>query len=70
MKHYCPSCTAAGRLGYCAPMRCYCRHADCYAAAHARIPEPLPERPTTSSRTGRQMAESWASREEPTWLDR
>lgn len=66
----CQSCVDTGRLGHCAPKRCYCRHSDCYAAAHARTPEALPDVTPEPSRTTQRHADSWATREEPTWLDR
>jgi hypothetical protein len=66
----CPTCAPA----YCAPLRCYCGHADCDAAAtfvshttvstrvvyddEAVAPAPVAAEPS-----------DWDEREGPTWID-
>lgn len=62
----CPECVAPG--GYCAPLRCYCGHADCPASASYI---PLGQiRSSGPSTNNAQHAKSWADRKEATWLDR
>ena len=62
----CPECVVPG--GYCAPLRCYCGHADCPASASYI---PLGQvRSSGPSINNAQHAKSWADRKEETWLDR
>ena len=62
----CPECVAPG--GYCAPLRCYCGHADCPASASYIPPGQI--RSSGPSTNNAQHAKSWADRKEATWLDR
>lgn len=68
MSHHCATCTDLDRRGYCAPLRCYCGHDTCHAAASYETPAPL--NVTSIKPPDERLAQSWAQREEPTWLDR
>lgn len=61
----CPECTETGRKGYCAPLRCYCGHPSCHAAASYYEPE----LPATAEHAEHKHASAWATREGPTWID-
>ena len=61
----CPSCVEAERRGYCAPLRCYCGHKDCHAAASYY--EPAID--LTAVREPKQQRNTWANRKESTWID-
>lgn len=64
----CIDCAAEGQMGSCARLRCYCGHVTCWAYDSYY----KPEAPTTVTvrKADERMAQSWAEREEPTWLDR
>lgn len=69
----CPVCKSKGEQGSCARLRCYCGHQECWAFdsyydARERKPEPFISAVVRPPDT--RMAQSWAEREEPTWLDR
>jgi hypothetical protein len=64
----CPACTQTGEQGSCARYRCYCGHAECWAFDSYYKPE-TPIAPVVRA-ADKRMAQSWADREEPTWLDR
>lgn len=68
---YCTACHEAGKHGHCAPLRCYCGHPEChaYASWKPRTKTAPVVKPTRNNANDRQ-AQSWADREEPTWLDR
>ena len=63
---YCPQCTIPG--GWCAPHRCYCGHKQCPAYASYISRDQI--KATTAKTNATQHAQSWAQREEATWLDR
>ena len=62
----CATCTEAGRRGYCAPLRCYCGHADCYAFASYVPLVALNVTPIDH----KKRRNDWAQREESTWIDK
>ena len=62
----CQTCTEEGRKGYCAPLRCYCGHEDCHASASWT---PLPALNVTPIVKNNPTRDSWANREESTWID-
>jgi hypothetical protein len=64
----CPTCQSEGERGSCARLRCYCGHSGCYAFDSYFKPEPAAV--ATVRAPDKRMAQSWAEREEPTWLDR
>ena len=61
----CDSCTREGRHGYCAPLRCYCGHKDCHAAASYYEPT-IPDPPTPREAP---TSTSWTNRKDSTWID-
>ena len=61
----CDACTRDGRRGYCAPLRCYCGHKDCHAAASFFEPAP----PDLSTLREVPTSTSWANRKDSTWID-
>lgn len=63
----CSTCVDVRRNGYCAPARCYCGHATCYAfEAYVDIDAiPLAEAPASKPRA----RSSWDDREGATWID-
>ena len=64
----CATCTDSGRKGYCAPLRCYCGHETCHAFASWT---PLPvSNVTPIAKATAAHADSWANREESTWIDK
>ena len=65
------ACDACPPPVYCAPTRCYCGHPECHAyPSWVERQGQLPSAPTATSRTTAHHAESWANREEGSWLDR
>ena len=60
----CPRCHPR----YCAPARCYCGHPECPAFDTHR--ERTPINVTDITNRTSKAADLWASREEPTWMDR
>ena len=64
----CPICKAEGERGSCARLRCYCGHPECWAFDSYYKPEAAAV--ATVRAPDKRMAQSWAEREEPTWLDR
>lgn len=67
MSATCQTCVEAQRRGYCAPFRCYCGHADCYAFA-SYVPRSTPNLIEFKPRKPKQNA--WADREVSTWIDK
>ena len=64
------ACDACPPPAYCAPTRCYCGHPECHAyPSWVERQGQLSPKPTPGLNTER-MAASWATREEPTWLDK
>ena len=67
----CPACDAdphAAPSRYCAPLRCYCGHETCHAFASWT---PLPvSNVTPIAKATAAHADSWANREESTWIDK
>lgn len=61
------SCTTC-EFGYCAPLRCYCGHKECDASA-SYIKQAPPKRIAIAP-AANPHAESWANREDATWLDK
>lgn len=61
----CQTCTTQGRRGYCAPLRCYCSHKDCHAAASFYEPTA----PDLSTIREAPTSKTWANRKESTWID-
>jgi hypothetical protein len=58
------------RVGYCAPLRCYCGDETC-PAFESYIPrDQLPDHQPDAAPKRRKQAESWANREGETWIDR
>ncbi|HLU42294.1 MAG TPA: hypothetical protein VKZ55_07855 [Microthrixaceae bacterium] len=65
----CASCDPAGRGRYCARLRCYCGHPDCWAAdSWQELPPPVISTPDDKAAT--RAAQAWKEREETTWIDR
>ena len=64
----CPTCAAGGQMGCCARLRCYCGHKECWAFDSYFKPSPVTI--TTTLAPDKRVANSWAERDEPTWLDR
>lgn len=64
----CPACIDKGELGSCARYRCYCGHQECWAFDSYYKPEAIAA--PVVRKADKRMAQSWADREEPTWLDR
>ena len=65
----CATCLeTTGTKRYCAPARCYCGHDACPAEWHPmpdlRETAPVPTRPDV------RMSETWASREDDSWIDK
>lgn len=69
MKPAIVGCQTCGPARYCAPNRCYCGHAECHAYASWTARKGQPAATTTRPNRSR-AAELWATREEPTWLDK
>ena len=61
------TCAEAGRKGYCAPSRCYCGHESCHAFA-SWTPLDTPNVALINKST--PARDSWADREESTWIDK
>jgi len=61
----CRTCADVNRRGYCAPLRCYCGHKDCHAAASYYEPTI----PDVSNVREKPTSTSWANRKESTWID-
>ena len=61
----CAHCASEGRRGYCAPLRCYCGHETCHAAASYYEPTI----PDVSSVREQQTSTSWDNRKDSTWID-
>ena len=68
-RDHCAACADSGRNGTCARLRCYCGHQECWAAESfvelgvMRVPANVPAGDA-------RQAQTWANREEPTWLDK
>lgn len=64
----CGTCAeTTGTKRYCAPLRCYCAHEDCYAFASYRKSQ-MPTLTNVKAADSR-MAKSWAERGEGSWID-
>jgi hypothetical protein len=64
----CAACSDKGNRGSCARYRCYCGHQQCWAFDSYYKPETVSA--PAVRKADKRMAQSWAEREEPTWLDR
>ena len=63
----CPTCATVGRRGYCAPLRCYCGHAECYAFASY---VPLVALNVTPIDRKKRSTSAWDERGEGGWIDK
>ena len=61
----CQTCALTNATRYCAPLRCYCGHKDCHAAASFFEPAP----PDLSTLREVPTSTSWANRKDSTWID-
>ena len=69
----CPSCAAVDRRGYCAPLRCYCAHADCHAAASyvpLLAPSVTPIRRKRQTASKQRGTSAWDERSGDGWIDK
>lgn len=59
-----PTCAACPSPRYCAPLRCYCAHAECPAVYRA-----MPPIPETVVAKKDAAPSTWDQRDGETWID-